>query len=173
MTDRPLPPTDINTRRPRVATIKNVTFDRFYSREHNAVGKARFDDKVLSFLVSKVTQRLAKKCEPALHIFSRSQREDTELEDSPRVLRAGGRYAKDEKHDNDEEICEACHYHLRKCAQQIVCVGINIAGYFCRPLARGVILRHGPTVATVRLEGGAGQAHHGGGCATAGRPAPR
>jgi hypothetical protein len=37
MTDRPLPPTDINTRRPRVATIRNVTFDRFYSRGHNPI----------------------------------------------------------------------------------------------------------------------------------------
>src|SRR5215813_1871824 len=32
MTDRPFPPTDINTRKPPIATIDKVTFDRFYSR---------------------------------------------------------------------------------------------------------------------------------------------
>jgi hypothetical protein len=59
----------------------------------------RFDDKALSVLVSKIAQGLAKECEPVLLIFGRSQREDTELEDSPRVLRAGGRCAEDEENE--------------------------------------------------------------------------
>jgi RES domain len=37
MTDRPYPLPDINTRQPRVATIQNVTFHRFYSRGHKPI----------------------------------------------------------------------------------------------------------------------------------------
>ena len=37
MIERPYPPTDINTRQPRIATIKNGTFHRFYSRGHNPI----------------------------------------------------------------------------------------------------------------------------------------
>src|SRR5262249_54575959 len=47
-------------------------------------------------------------------------------------------------------------------------------GYlFCRPLGRGGVVRHGATVTTVPLEGRAGQAHHGGRCATDRESAPR
>jgi RES domain len=37
MTDRPYPPPDIDTRHPRVATIKSGTFHRFYSRGQNPI----------------------------------------------------------------------------------------------------------------------------------------